>query len=1063
MLSVFHSTKLEQLADKLMNQLNDHKRDHILQPEIFVVQNHGIGQWLSLYMAKKQGIAANMEFEFPSERIWKLIRMMDDDIPQRLPSDRQPLSWQIFSLLQDEKICSQFPNLQHYVRHEETEQRLMRSWKLASQIADVFDQYLIYRPQMLRNWQKGNHSYGSDESEAWQMRLWNALIAEYEGEWTDRAQLQSELLKHLQNGNFEDQQLPERIIVFGVSSMSPVFVDVLAQLSDHTAVHFYQFNIQSQGTADNDFSHPIIKSMGKRGRETMSLINSKGSKLISVTDNPSQPQNLLQQLQRDLKSDFSDDISPRLPLNDSSLQMHSCYSTVREVEVLYDQLLQLLDENPDMMPDDMLIMLPNIDTYAPIIESVFGNPDEGQPDIPFHISDSGAGGGQPIPQTFLAVLNCANSRFNVTDIIDLLDLGPIQQAFDFKDDDLEEIERWINDNHIRWGISGEFKKNKGLPSGNSFTWKSGLQRMFLGYMVNADSDRLYQNISPYQEIASAGDAQILGHFSHLMQELFDLNDELNTKKTPAQWIQYLLDKLPVFLSDSDDYIRAVSGIRKTLKQLDKAADLGNFMGKVPFNIIQTRLKEELEDQSSGGGKLGQGVTFSSMTTMRSIPFKMIGLVGMNDDAFPRSSIATAFNLIKKHPQPGDPNKARDDRYHFLETICSARSHLYISYLGKSERSDTEYPPSVVVSELLDFLENKYGLTAYDLVTQHPLQPFSPDYFNNELLGSYSMTNERIARELVTDQRQSYNFLDNPLPQPNEKKKSISVNGLVSFFQHPAKYLFRDRLGISLRDEEALTEDREPFEVDGLGNYQIGQKLMDRYLKQEPIEQYEQQLRAQNMLPEGKTGSDAFRKKLSETEKFGSYIDEKLHSTELRDIEVDTMVKDIRIIGKLAGIVGEQRISYRFGRARAKDLTELWIKHLLFNELPSEDVSGISQFFSWHKDTLSIYKLDPVADSDLLLEDFIEIYKLGVRQDCGLYCDCSYRFAKYFYNKEKSEEEALEKAVSKWEPGYSWEGEGKDDYNQLLAGDSNPLEDPQFTERSKQFWEPFFEILSTEEI
>lgn len=79
--------------------------------------------------------------------------------------------------------------------------------------------------------------------------------------------------------------------------------------------------------------------------------------------------------------------------------------------------------------------------------------------------------------------------------------------------------------------------------------------------------------------------------------------------------------------------------------------------------------------------------------MRSLPFKVICLLGLNDGDFPRNTKAAVFDLVAKHPAKGDRARRDDDRYLFLEALISAREILYLSYIGRDIRKDEELAPS----------------------------------------------------------------------------------------------------------------------------------------------------------------------------------------------------------------------------------------------------------------------------------------------------------------------------------------------------------------------------------
>ncbi|MDZ7680159.1 MAG: exodeoxyribonuclease V subunit gamma [Fodinibius sp.] len=1071
MLRFYHDTKLESLANQLCRQLDDHPPANPLAEEIFVVQNHGIGQWLSLYLADKEGIAANMKFEFPSERLWSLIRLMDDDIPEDLPSDRRPMTWSLMQLLGDEEFLADFDNLRYYIQDPDPTQRAVRSWKLSAKIADVFDQYLIYRPQMVLGWQQGRLQQPDSESEQWQANLWNRLLthweATYDGRWLHRAELQQELFKALDNDLFDKEALPERLSIFGVSTLPPAIMKTMVKLSKIVDVHFYQLSIDPDITDRESFSNPLLQSLGKE----QAAFNTQFSRLSTAHKAPldqgrdtAEQQSVLEVLQSDLESDNRPGgRNLKLPSMDNSIQVHACHSPKREVEVLYDQLLALLDDQPQITPDDILIMTPDIDTYAPMIEAVFESPDQGQPEIPYSIADRGAGDGPPAITSFLKILELCESRFKVTEVLDLLDTDPIKEAFGFTDEDLNKLERWVGDNRIRWGIDGSFKRNLQVPASNNFTWKSGLNRMMLGYVMKPTEEDLFDGLFPYREIETSDDARLAGRFSRFLEELFSLHQRIEGAKSPEEWRGLLEDIADTFLPESRDYFRQLSTIRTAIEQLSALSELGGFDSAAPFAVIKSWIQEQLQQQSAGGGRIGRGVTFSSLMPMRSIPFSVIGMIGMNEGAFPRSKIPIEFDLMYLHPRPGDPVQADEDRNLFLENLLSARQHLYFSYVGRSNRQDAEFPPSVVINELVDYLGEQYGFATDDLLTEHKLQAFSPSYFKGEGLFSYSTTQQNISRQLSDEQSAHALFFSRDLPRVDDDWKQLSVSELVSFFQHPAKFMLQSRLGIYLGEDEVLTEEREPFALEKLEKYRVEQQLLQRFLNEQELESYQQIARSRDMLPEGWPGQQAYEQKIEQVQVFGGAIRERLQEQQLDDLQVNIELGDAHIVGKLTDIYPDGRLSYRFGNIRAKDRIDWWIRHLLFQKVKPDDHEGHSLFFAWEDQEITLHKLSPVENADELLANLIEGYWQGMHALYPFYPQSSYAYAKQAVKYDNDDDKAMENAIGQWEPGYNGRpGEGDDPYYKLIMDGRDPFKDTGFKETSRRFWTPFFAHLDQEE-
>ncbi|NGP76346.1 exodeoxyribonuclease V subunit gamma [Balneolaceae bacterium YR4-1] len=1066
MLTYCSGTDLFDLVDELLKQFDADPLQNPLSPEIFIVQNHGMAHWLSLYMAEENGIAANMSFEFPAERIWNLIRMVNSDIPDTLPSDRLPMTWSLLNILRNEDD-KELDILNEYVEEEDPVKREMRRWKLAGRIADVFDQYLTYRPTMLTSWEKGR-SVTDYREERWQAHLWRNLMEYWSSssktEHKHRAKLQQQLLKGLKADIIDLKKLPQRISVFGVSTMPPIYLRILVKLSRLTDVYFYVLEPAGRG------DHPIYESMGKTGKEFRSLLKSY------MTEYEIEPKILDRRKKRDthhsLLASFQNsllgyDTDKADSTDEHILSIHSCHSARREVEVLYDQLLGMLEEDENLNPSEILVLTPDLASYASEIKAVFDTVEESLPEIPFHLTEKNIGRLHPVAQTVVKLLELVNSRFKVTEILDLLDSKPLQHKFQFTEDDLNTLERWIDDTRIRWGIDKSSKGKIGLPETESFTWRSGINRMMLGYAMKEDDDRLFEGIFPYREIERSEDALLAGRFSKLMSLFFKFHDDIKEAKSVSEWAKRIRSWIFDFIPEDEDYFHAAQRIRNQLEKLEEMETLSGFSETIPFKVVQDYLISELEEQKSGGGRSSKGVTFSSMIPFRNIPAKVICLLGMNDGIFPRSKMPMAFDLINKSPRPGDRSHSDEDRQLFLETILAARNWLYISYTGQSNLQDTEFPPSVVLRELQDYFQDAYDLKKEEFITKHPLQSFSPKYFRSERkagIFSYSSSNRTVANQLLHSDGESPPFIDTELPQPGEEYLRVSVSELVRFFQHPAKYLLQNRFGIYLERDNILDEDREPFQLDGLQGYKLGQELLNRNINNQSLEAFKKVAESTSFLPDGFPGEEAYYEKSSEVKLFIDEIGEIFDQKKLEAIEVDFEIGDFRITGKLQDVYEEEQIFYRFGRMRSKEQIELWIKHLVLQETIPMNHKGTSKMYAYsNKEGVRSVLLPVVEDYKSTLSDLLELYHKGLRANIFFFPDTSYTYADNLFVSGNDAEKALDNASKEWKNNYTpYPKEGDDPYNKLLMKDANPLDSNIFMDNSERFWKPYFSYLITED-
>ncbi|MDZ7693443.1 MAG: exodeoxyribonuclease V subunit gamma [Balneolaceae bacterium] len=388
MLTFYRSPKLELLANELVKVYSEKPLADPLEEEIVIVQNHGMAQWLSKWMARTMGISGNVKFPFPAEKIWDFYRTMDETIPKDLPSDREPMTWAVYSLLQNISDQSPYKSVWYYTRGENGKLNSLKTWKLAVRIGDLFDQYLIYRPTMILNWEDDKYK-ASGAQEAWQADLWNRLQSRWQKNypdlrWMHRAAIHRDFMQALRKGDIDKEKMPERLTFFGLSGMPPTSIDAFVHLSRQVDIHWFWMDPAAGSSLGS-----LEESWGGEGQEFLSLF-SKAIEKSSVnveevhlageeTEKGTRPPQRAESQTLDLFTPTPGLHRTSLP----NLQIHSCHSEQREMEVLHDNILELFNSNPDLEPDDILILAPDIQRYAPFIKGVFGTTEEGQPAIPF--------------------------------------------------------------------------------------------------------------------------------------------------------------------------------------------------------------------------------------------------------------------------------------------------------------------------------------------------------------------------------------------------------------------------------------------------------------------------------------------------------------------------------------------------------------------------------------------------------------------------------------------------------------------------------------------------------
>ncbi|WP_029654927.1 exodeoxyribonuclease V subunit gamma [Marinobacter daepoensis] len=887
-----------------------------LQSETFLVQSNGIAQWLKLALAEKRteaetggglGIAAGMDFLFPARFIWQAYRAVlpDGEVPEQSPFDKPRLVWRLYRLLPD--LVGQDPAFSPLARFLEGPDSDLRNFQLAEKVADLFDQYQVFRADWLAAWEQGRDVIISargednalDPETLWQPLLWRKLVEDVGIEaHTSRSQIHTRFMVQGQRMDepANPDRLPNRIVVFGVSSLPRQALEALYVLSRfsqvvlcvHNPCQFYWADIISdrellkaerkRGIAhpvlsqidDPDQLHqhanPLLAAWGKQGRDYIRLLDefdnpddyrasfqTPGQKIDIFTDhgNPDAP-SLLHQLQNDIHS-----LTPLTEIRDQhrtidlsldhSVVFHNAHGPQREVEILHDQLLAAFNADPTLRPRDIIVMVPDINVYAPHIQAVFSRHAAGDKrHIPFTISDQGQRHHEPVLIALETLMSLPRSRFGVSEILSLLEVPGIRDRFEIGQDDIPLVRRWVEGANIRWGLHGQHRETLDLPAElDRNTWQSGLRAMLLGYGMGDDDP--WGGVEPYGEIGGL-QASLAGHLSEFLHQLETLWQALQPPRTPMEWETLFSTMLGQFFHrvDGQDLL-LLNRFRRQLEQwLEDALAAGLDQQPLPLNIVKDVLLQGLDEGGLNQRFLAGKVNFATLMPMRAIPFRKVCLLGLNDGDYPRSRPPVDFDLMARDYRPGDRSRREDDRYLFLEALLSAREQLYISWVGRSIKDDSERPPSVLVGQLQDHIDSLWTVAEGSsrtvteaLTTRHPLQPFSRDYFpkNNGVMEGEAALPKPLedilrARGLFTYEREwrsahgveTIETAHQALPY-QAPEEPVSLNDLASFLKKPIDTFYQRRLQVRFEAVEDEDTDNENFDLNGLDRWRLDNELI----------------------------------------------------------------------------------------------------------------------------------------------------------------------------------------------------------------------------------------------
>ncbi len=1076
-MNVFTSNRLEVLID-ILAEILQAPLPHPLMPETIVVQSKGMERWISMELAKKQGVCANIRFPFPNAFAENLFISLMPDAPDISQFDPQITTWKIMAMLPDCLEHPEFASLQNYLKAQEN----LKRFQLAERIADTFDQYLLFRPEMISDWEKGREDH-------WQAILWRRLIEGREKQ--HRAALGKIFLEKLKTisdiSPLERGQgcVPPRIAVFGISALPKFYIQFFAALSEKIQVNLFLMNpcaeywgdiltrreirrISAKAVDTQDLylgqGNSLLSSTGTMGRDFFDLINEFNPQEYQDFKDPEQD-SLLACIQSDILNLTERGDKIILADDDVSVQIHSCHSPMREIQVLQDQLLDMFEHDPELNPADILVMTPDIGAYSPYIQAVFDLPPDDPCRIPFSIADQSMRQESRIIDIFLQILDLWGSRFKATEIMDILEAPAVYEKFDLAEDDVNKIRRWVRDTRIRWGIDEQHRASFDLPDLAQNTWKAGLDRLLLGYAMPGYDEKLFAGILPYDHI-EGNEALILGNFVEFTHRLFAAINMLEHPRKLSAWadtLKYILDE---FFESDDDRETELQAVRNCLNTLEQMQELAEFDEKTDIHVIKSYLSNRLQKEGFGFGFITGGITFCAMLPMRSIPFKVICLIGMNNDAYPRQSKRPGFDLIAKHPKPGDRSRRNDDRYLFLESLLSARKTCYISFVGQSVQDNSVIPPSVLVSELIDYIEKNFEFPEKNIIndhllTKHRLQAFSPEYFEKPLprplpetergesplekgetppslsgkggggLGSFSQENFEAAKCLIKPGRKKIRFIADTLSDPEQEWKTVDIADLCSFFTHPARFLLNRRLNLYLEDDAELLEEKEAFDLKGLEKYLLNENLLEKRLKGFDLDDFFAIKTAAGELPHGTVGECAYRQFGKEVEGFADKVQPLIRAPLREPVDVILDIADFRIVGSIEGIYGNRLIRFRYAKLKPKDRLRIWIYHLCLNM--TQEISSLL--------IGSDYQIEyaPMPDAKNILEMLLLRYWQGLKTPLHFFPQSSMAYAEAIISKGKSEKEAEDAALYCWIGNEHNRGEIEDPYYQRCFKDEHPLD------------------------
>src|SRR4249919_2648210 len=867
---LYHGNDLEVLAGLLAAELARPVPGRaLLAPDTVLIPQPAMRRWLQKTLAEAHGIAANLRFLAPGEFVQQAL---DANVPsdKAMPLvDAAHLRWRLWRLLADDKRMRQ-PVFAPLAAVLGARDRALAAWQLAGELAEAFEKYQAWRRDWLRDWDRGG------DKQDWQAELWRLAT---HGLVHRGQRLDAYLARFDGEGEAIPVGLPARVFAFATQNVSPDVLRVIASSARAGTLHFYflspvrgwwgdlqtapeRLRADPEGVfADEE--NPLLRANGAAGRDFVRTLFAYDvvhpdyeHPLYEGPDSVTRP-GLLHELQRGLLERAPLPRAGTRPLpalaGDTSLQVHSCHTRLREVQVLHEQLRALLEADPTLQARDIAVLTPDIDQYAPFVEAVFGG-EAGT--IPFALADGSAMATEPVADAFAQLLALPDARFGAEEVFSLLAAPAIAERFALEPTDFAALRDWLQQAGARLGLEGA-----------PFSWAWALDRLLLGHASGDDAD--IAGVAPLP-LLEAGQLAALDRFLQALRRLAHWHHALGGEHVAAAWRERLMklleDFYPERAQDPGDRL-AIDALRALVARFAKQAQEAQVDTPVPASVLRAWFNGALAEADPRQPFLTGGVTFGRMVPMRLLPFKVICLLGMNDGEFPRREPPGALNrlvslLDTPQRRAGDRSVREDDRALFLQLLAAATQGFYLSYLGQDPRSGETLPPSVVVSELLDvasrqFVDPDAARSAMTVV--EPLQPFSPAAFG----GGEAPDARRVGfqgewragAQAALGPRVAVPAFAATLAEPAvEAQKEWTRDQLLRALSNPSREFLAERLALRLAESSERLPESEPFALDdGLDRWQRQSRLLDLALAQPLLDE---DALAQRLLAEGRIAPGA---------------------------------------------------------------------------------------------------------------------------------------------------------------------------------------------------------------
>jgi exodeoxyribonuclease V gamma subunit len=1055
MLQIHRAERADALVAALAQLLEEPLGDPFAR-ELISVPTRGVERWLSQRLSsvlgahpgRGDGVCANVDFPPPRRLVNEAVATASGIDPETDPWLPERSVWPLIEIVDE---CLTEPWL------EPLQERRFASLR---HVADLFDRYAAYRPDLLRAWSKHDDG-GIPPDAAWQAELWRRLDARI-GAPGPAERVEAACARLREEPDIVD--LPPRLSLFGLTRLPAGRLAILRALADHRDVHLFvlhpsprlweriaaeQAPVVRRGDDPTTAlpRNPLLASWGHDSRELQLVL---GADTPSLHHSRSHAANtLLARIQADVREDReppgpplpgAHDARPPLDPEDPSVQVHSCHGRARQVEVLRDAILHALADDPTLEPRDVIVMCPDIETFAPLIQATFGAGEVAddpatEPDLRVRLADRSLRQTNPVLGVVARLLELADERLTASQVLDLADREPVRRRFGFDDDDLARIEEWVRAAGIRWGLDAAHRapfKLDGLPTG---TWRAGLDRLLLGVTMTEDEQRLFADVLPLDDVES-GAIDLAGRLAELLDRLHETVDVLTTPKPIAAWaaaIARAADALTA-TAPQDDWQPAE--LQRLLEEV--VGEAAGHASELSPAEIRDLLADRLRGRPTRANFRTGHLTVCTLVPMRSVPHRVVCLLGLDDGVFPRRAPRDGDDLLLDDPHVGERDARTEDRQLLLDALMAATDRLIVTYTGNDERTNLPRPPAVPVGELLDVVDRT--VRDHRVLVRHPLQPFDQRNFEagalvRERVWSFDAVTLQGARARARERAMPRPFLAGPLPPLDTAL--VELADLVGFVERPVRAFLRRRLGVRLRDVADDVEDSLPVELDGLGKWGVGQRLLEaRLAGVEPRQAVLAEI-ARGTLPPGQLGKPLIDRVQPTVEQIVAHVP----AGDVGSVDVRVALPGGRTLsGTVPGVAGDVLRTVTYSRVNARHRLAAWVRLLALTAAYPErrfEALTVGRAPVGSDASVTIATVRALDDGALdHLAVILDLYERGMREPAPLagLASAAYAIA------ARAGGDAVAAGRAAWESSHVVDGEDREPEHQLVLGGVRPFAD-----------------------